>query len=120
MELLQIILAGLIFILFGWVMLLPLRDVKANQLFIIQKLNNMPTKEEFLAQIGTLKTGLADLSTEIDTVSTKVDALETAIKNSSTIPQDVADAFTDLQNSFGTAKTKMDALNTKADNTPTV
>lgn len=107
MDLLFAILAGLIIILLGWIMIVPLQDIKANQLFIIQKFETLMNKAEFLAAI-------ADFKTEIGTVSGKVDALEAKINGSSAdVDPEIVAAFQDLKGS-------MDVLNTKADNTPTV
>jgi hypothetical protein len=105
MHLLMSIEAALIVILFGWVMLVPLKKFKATQLFIIQKLDSLMTKQEFLA-------AMADFKAEIGIVSGKVDALEALINNpSKDVDPEIVASFQDLKGS-------MDTLNSKADNTP--
>lgn len=104
MHLFQCIEAALTILVFGWVMLAPLKNIKAKQSFITQKLESFMTKAEFLA-------AMADFKTEIGTVSGKVAALEAKINGSPTdVDPDIVAGFQDL-------KTSMDALSTKADNT---
>lgn len=98
------IVVALLVILVGYVLLLPAWTIKANLLFIIQKLDSFMTKPEFLQAI-------ADFKTEIGTVSGKVDALETLINNKTDVDPEIVTAFQDL-------KSSMDGLNSKADNTP--
>lgn len=96
--------AALIVLLIGWIMLVPLKNIKAIQFFITQKLKSFMTKAEFLA-------AMADFKTEIGVISGKVDVLEGKINSSPTdVDPEIVAGFQDL-------KTSMDALNTKADNT---
>lgn len=82
-----------------------LYTILETNFLILQKLESLMTKQEFLDFIGSLKT-------EIGTVSSKVDVLEQKINSSPTdVDPDIVAAVQDLKGS-------VDALNTKADNTP--
>lgn len=74
----------------------------------------MTTKDEFIAQLNDVKSGISDVGTQLTKaqgeIVAKVAALEAAINASGDIPPDVVSALADLKTSVSGLKTTAQAL----------